>query len=91
MQDKATFIQVEGCDAVETADGMVVYQTNNEKVHYLNPTAAIVFELCDGRQSVGAITSFMHTTFELNDAPSEEVNTCIQSLLDEGIIRACPV
>lgn len=91
MQDNATFIHVEGCEAVETADGMVVYQTEIEKVHYLNPTAAIVFELCDGHQSKSVIAGFLQTTFELPEAPTKEVNTCIQNLLDEGVIRACPV
>lgn len=90
MQDNATYIQVDGCDAVETADGMVVYQTEIEKVHYLNPSAAMVFELCDARQSASAIARFMQTTFKLPEPPTQEVNTCIQSLLDEGIIRACP-
>lgn len=90
MSDTATYVQVEGCDAVETADGMVVYQTEIEKVHYLNPTAAIVFELCDSRQTADAMARFLQTMFELTEAPAAEVADCIRDLIGEGLIRACP-
>lgn len=83
------FAQVGGCEAVQTADGMVVYQTDKEKVHYLNSTAAIVYELCDQHQTVDSIARFMQTVYELPDAPTAEVHDCIVSLVDQGVIESC--
>ena len=35
----------------EVADGLVVFDPAVQQVHYLNNTASIVFELCDGATS----------------------------------------
>jgi hypothetical protein len=44
-------VRAEGLDVDEVSDGYVIYQTGSDRVHYLNKTAAIVFELCDGAAS----------------------------------------
>ena len=48
-------VRAEGLDVNEVPDGYVIYQTEADRVHYLNKTAAIVFELCDGAR--GTTTS----------------------------------
>ncbi len=32
-------------------DGYVIYHAVEDMAHYLNPTAAVVFELCDGEHT----------------------------------------
>ncbi len=40
------------CEVNVMSDGIVIYQASKEKVHYLNPTAAIVYRLCGEKASV---------------------------------------
>jgi hypothetical protein len=79
--------QAEGLEITEVPDGRVVYQASAGKVHYLNPTAIIVLELCASRQSAAQIADFLKDAYSLGDAPTESVNACIRSLLDEGLLR----
>ena len=85
----ALYKQVGGCEVSHIPDGYMVHQAEPEKVHYLNPTAAIVYELCDGAQSVAAIADYLQSNFSLPASPLAEVQDCIASLLAEGLIAPC--
>jgi hypothetical protein len=88
MADKSdTLIRTEGHEVKEVPDGYVVYQTDRERVHFLNPTAVIVYELCDGAHDLGRICSFIASAYELAAPPVDEVNTCIASLLKEELVK----
>ena len=87
--ETSSFIQSKDCDAVETADGMVVYQTDEEKVHYLNPTAAVVYTLCDTEQTLETISNFLKDIYDLPDTPTDEVRTCIEQLLEQNVVDVC--
>ena len=50
-------VRAEGLDVNEVPDGYVIYQTAADRVHYLNKTAAIVFELCDGARGADDIVA----------------------------------
>jgi hypothetical protein len=79
-----TLIRAEGLDVNEVPDGYIVYQTAADRVHYLNRTAAIVFELCDGERGREDIVARVSQMFELE--ASSEIDACIQSLLKEGLV-----
>ena len=68
---------------------MTVYQPENEKVHYLNPTASIVFELCGAGQTKSAIASYLQQTFSLDELPLGLVDECIADLLKQELITLC--
>jgi hypothetical protein len=70
-------------------DGVVIYHSETEKVHYLNPTAAIVYELCGTGQSLGQIAEYLKAAFTLADPPVNEVHRCIESLITERLIEPC--
>jgi hypothetical protein len=74
-----------GLDVNEVPDGYIVYQVAADRVHYLNNTAAIVFELCDGARDTDDIVSRMKKIFE--GAADNEVEACIESLLKEGLVQ----
>jgi hypothetical protein len=77
---------VEGLDVSETDDGLVVYQESTDRVHHLNPTAAVVFELCDGTRTAHDIARVVAETFSLDHVPELEINTCLEDLAREQLI-----
>ena len=78
-----------GLEVSQMADGIVVYQPERERVHYLNPTAALVFDLCRDTKSPAAIAAYLQDAFPLAHPPHADVANCIQQLLVEGLIRSC--
>ena len=61
------FMPVGGFETVEVHDGFIIYDEANEKVHYLNATAAIVYSLCDGEKPVSDVEAFIRSAYELNE------------------------
>lgn len=78
-------VRADGLDVNEVPDGYVIYQLAADRVHYLNNTAAIIFELCDGERDARDITARVGQIFELETADGE-IEACIQSLLKEGLV-----
>jgi len=76
-----------GLETNEVADGSVVYDPASDRVHYLNGTAAIVFELCTGDISEDEMAEFLQRTFELGAPPRAEVRACLDRLREEGLLR----
>jgi hypothetical protein len=80
-------VRADGLDVNEVPDGYVIYQTTSDRVHYLNKTAAIVFELCDGSGGADDIVARIGQMFDLDDATDNvAIEACIQSLLKEGLV-----
>jgi coenzyme PQQ synthesis protein D (PqqD) len=79
-------VRAEGLDVNEVPDGYVIYQTAADRVHYLNKTAAIVFELCDGARSADDIVARVSKLFEVEGTADNEIEACVQSLLEEGLV-----
>lgn len=89
FDSSSTFSLTAGCETSFMADGIVVYQVTREKVHYLNPAAAIVYRLCGDRASVEQITDYLQRTFSLQGPPRLEVHQCIEQFLAEELIVPC--
>lgn len=87
ITDDMVFEPVEGLEVSEVPDGRVIYQASTERVHYLNPTAVVVFEFCDMKRSVAEITHFLQTAYQLSEPPVAEVHQCIASLIKENLLR----
>ncbi len=78
--------RVEGIELEQIAEGFMVHQPERERVHYLNHTAAIVLELCDGERDEDAIAHELQDLYELTEAPHAEVAACLASLREEQLI-----
>jgi hypothetical protein len=81
--------KVEGLDQSEVADGWLIFDAANDRVHFLNPTGAIVLELCDGTRSEADLAEFLATSFGLAERPDEPVRECLSALLAQGLIEPC--
>ena len=83
-------VRVDGLEAHDVDDGVIVYQLVTNRVHYLNPSAAVVFELCTGEHSVSEIAALVGEAWELSEAPDEEVAAVLAQLREEGVISDLP-
>jgi hypothetical protein len=81
--------RAEGLEPTEVPDGCVIFDKNREVVHFLNPTAAVVFELCDGAHDAVAIAAAMCDAFDLAAAPKADVEDCLASLYSQGLVAPC--
>jgi hypothetical protein len=83
----ATFpTQVEGVELTPVPDGAVIYDSDGDHVHYLNPTAALVFALCDGTIDAAEIARLIQNHFKLDEPPQAEIELLLTQFLDAGII-----
>ena len=76
-----------GIDIHEVEDGFVVFDAGTDRVHYLNPTATVVFSLCDGTRTPSEIAQLVQSAWDLDAAPVDDVVECIVQLRDEGVLR----
>jgi hypothetical protein len=76
----------DGLDVHEVEDGFVVFDAATDRVHYLNPTASVVFSLCDGTRTTDQVAELVRSAWELDAAPVDDVVACITQLRDEGVL-----
>jgi len=68
-------------------DGYIIYQSEKDKVHYLNNTAVVILECCTGENTREQIEKIFQDVFDLPEAPKAEVDDCLKNLFDEGLIQ----
>lgn len=73
-------------DVTEVEDGLVVFVPTSRRVHHLNVTATLVFELCTGANDEAAIVQLVQSAFGLDQPPSEEVATLLASFTAEQML-----
>jgi hypothetical protein len=78
--------RIEGLEITRVEDGFLIYQRDRDRVHYLNHTAVLVLELCNGRNGAGEIAELVRKTYGLPRAPEREVDEVLGQLHDEGLI-----
>jgi len=77
----------EGININKVEDGYVIYQSEKDKVHYLNKTAVLVLEACTGKNTVLEIGAIVKQAYGLPEVPEKEVADCLQTLFQEGLIK----
>ncbi len=76
-----------GIDVHEVEDGFVIYDGETDRVHYLNPTASVVFSFCDGSRTEAELAELVRAAWSLDAAPTDDVRTCLAQLRGEGVLR----
>ncbi len=74
--------------AVVELDGeAVIYDEHSEKLHHLNPTATLLYTLCDGTATVAELANDLAAEFEI---PLEEMEHHLRHLVgrlhEEGLL-----
>jgi hypothetical protein len=75
---------------VENIEGeLLLYHPLQTKAIYLNPTAAVIWSLCDGRRRIGEIIALIGESYpESKDHLAEEVFATVAQLRDSGVLSA---
>jgi hypothetical protein len=66
--------------------GFMIYQSDRNRVHYLNHTAVLVLELCNGENSVATIAERIKRAYGLANAPEAEVREIIAKMQSEALL-----
>jgi hypothetical protein len=75
-------------DINPVADGYVVYDRAGDMVHYLNHTASMVLELCNGEDTVAEIAELLADVFADESNVEDAVASCVYQLRGIGLLRA---
>ncbi len=70
----------------ETEDGLIVFNPATDRVHHLNYTAGVLFELCQGTRDTAELASMMAELYALEETPTEAAETSLQQLVAEGLV-----
>lgn len=79
-------MQATGLDITEVDDGLVVFEPTTRRVHHLNVTATLVFELCTGENDEESIVRVVQAAFGLPEPPASEVDGLLASLRAESLV-----
>ena len=70
----------------EVTDGYVAYDPARDRLHFLNLTATLLLESCDGNLRARELPELLAAAYQLEAPPVGEVESCIARLLDEGLL-----
>lgn len=65
---------------------MVLYHACRQQLMTLNPTAALVWECCDGSHSLGMIAQELRDVFPDAPAVEEDVLAVLQDFIDRAMV-----
>jgi hypothetical protein len=77
---------IDGLDISPAEDGYIIYQPEQDRVTFLNPTAVLILELCNGNNSVEEIILLVKDFYQLEDAPDKVVQEAISKMKAEGLL-----
>jgi hypothetical protein len=81
---------IDGLDISSVDGGFIIYEPEKDRVHFLNHTAVLVLELCNGRNSPAEIAELMKGAYGLPEAPHSAVHEILGKMRDEGLLaQAC--
>jgi hypothetical protein len=75
-----------GLEINEATDGFLVYQPDRDRLHFLNATAVLVLESCNGTLRAGELPELIATAFGLASSPMDDIEACVTELLREGLL-----
>ena len=86
MTSRLHFFRQAGLQVNPMEDGCVVYQPSRDQVHFLNRSAALVLELCDGRNDADEIESLVAEAYGIVEPKPNLTGEILERFSQEGII-----
>jgi len=79
-------IRHDGLEIDEAEDGLIIFDPREDMVHHLNPSAAVIFDLCDGSRDLDAIAALLGEIYELSTPPREDALVGLRGLAERKLI-----
>jgi hypothetical protein len=79
---------LDGLEVTEVEDGLVVYDPERDRVHYLNASAAVIFTFCDGARDRESVVEASTRALGPDLIAPGDVEACIAQLEDERVLRS---
>jgi hypothetical protein len=73
-------------EIAEVTDGYVASRADGARIHYLNPSAALILEVCDGSLPASELPALLASAFELAEPPVADVEACLAAFIEEGLL-----
>lgn len=80
-------VRATGLEIEEAGDGFIIYEEERDRIHYLNHTATLVLEACQGELGATGIADLVATLYSLPRSPLEDVESVLLQLEQEGLIH----
>jgi hypothetical protein len=78
--------KVEGLDISPAEDGYIVYEPDLDRVHFLNPVAVVILELCNGNNTEEEIADLIRDGFGLQENLAEAVTETLAKMKAGGLL-----
>jgi Coenzyme PQQ synthesis protein D (PqqD) len=78
---------VEDLDISLSDDGYLIHRPQQDRITFLNSTAALILELCNGENSPDEIADLVKQAYGLPTAPLEDVRDALKHLRAEGLVQ----
>jgi len=76
----------EDLDINPAEDGFIIYQPDQDRVHFLNSTAVLILELCDGTRPIVELAAMVQEAYGLPEQPIEAVRDAVEKMTQEGLL-----
>ena len=77
----------EQCQMEELDDEILLYNPTNNKTLYINKSASIIWQLCDGRQTVQDIISMIQDAYPGNENElKDDIVTTLKTLVENNAV-----
>jgi hypothetical protein len=84
--DSGRLTRAADLEVYEAEDGLLVFHPATDRVHHLNATASVVFELCNGATQRAELPGLVARLFSLEGPPREVVESVLQELVGHGVL-----
>jgi hypothetical protein len=87
---ESIYRQVGGVEVNPVPDGFVLYEPSGNMVHFLNPSAMMVWELCTGARKAKDIAAIVRELYGLDQIPGDMVRQTLADMASKGLVVSCP-
>lgn len=78
--------RIAGLDINPAHDGYLVYHQAQDRIHFLNATAVLVLELCNGEVAPDDMAELIKRAYQLPEPPLNDVREVLTQLKAEGLL-----
>jgi hypothetical protein len=79
--------RVNGLDISAAEEGCIISRAGCDRIYFVNPSAALILELCTGESSVEQIADLVKGAYHLPQAPVEDTRAVLKQLEAEGLLE----